>query len=185
MSFDLDAALRQLKPQSRKGPIARRSQLRWARSEPAAGTQLMLDTTVYLDLLQGKTPPEVDALLLSRIPNHTSVAVAELTHSFGRLNPAHPQTKRTLKQLQGIIADIPPHRLSEPDDDCWGKAGIAAGLMARLLNVPNAQRDITKFLNDALIYLQAAKLGAAVLTRNHRDFDLLEQLVPVGAVIYY
>ena len=28
-------------------------------------------------------------------------------------------------------------------------------------------------------------LGAAVLTRNRRDFDFLSQLVPTGAAIFY
>jgi hypothetical protein len=40
-------------------------------------------------------------------------------------------------------------------------------------------------LNDSLIYLQARKVGAAILTRNVRDFDLLEQLVPSGTVVFY
>jgi hypothetical protein len=34
-------------------------------------------------------------------------------------------------------------------------------------------------------YLQARKLGYAVLTRNIGDFDLLNQLVPSGQILLY
>jgi predicted nucleic acid-binding protein len=40
-------------------------------------------------------------------------------------------------------------------------------------------------LNDALIFLSAAKAGLAVLTRNISDFDLLMQLVPQGKAVFY
>jgi hypothetical protein len=40
-------------------------------------------------------------------------------------------------------------------------------------------------LNDALIYLQAAKFGHMVLTRNVGDFDVLNQLAPRGRVLLY
>ena len=39
--------------------------------------------------------------------------------------------------------------------------------------------------NDALIYLQARKLGCTVLTGNLKDFDCLNQLVPEGRVLLY
>jgi len=42
-----------------------------------------------------------------------------------------------------------------------------------------------KFLDDALLYLQARKLGCAMLTRNIVDFDLLNQLVPSGQILLY
>jgi hypothetical protein len=40
-------------------------------------------------------------------------------------------------------------------------------------------------LNDALIFLSAAKAGLAVLTRNIADYDLLAQLAGRGSVIFY
>jgi predicted nucleic acid-binding protein len=40
-------------------------------------------------------------------------------------------------------------------------------------------------LNDASLYLQAMERGWIVLTRNLRDFDYLDQLLPAGRVLFY
>jgi hypothetical protein len=63
------------------------------------GKELLLDTCVYIDVLQGRTPVAVDALLQVRTLNHLSVCVAELVHAFGRLDPRHPGTATMLKEL--------------------------------------------------------------------------------------
>ena len=188
MSFDLDATLRQLKPQQRTAcpPPRREEQLPWAKDAPPIAGPLLLDTTVYIDLLQGATPPEVDRLLQLRTCNHSAVSLAELTHAFGRLDPAHPETKTALRELRETITkDIPSHRLQAPENDTWGAAGILAGLTFRLRGLPKNRGHERKFLHDALLYLQARKLGCAVLTRNIGDFDLLNQLVPSGQILLY
>ena len=178
MSFDLQKAERGLKPRAV-------SELRWADDETKAGPPLLIDTTVYLDALQGKTPTAVDDLLRYRSIFHSAVCLAKLTHAFGRLDPAHAATRKALAALAGAIDDIPRHRLFAPDTDLWGKAGMLAGKALRLGRIPPGQEQERKLLNDSLIHLQARKVGAAILTRNVRDFDLLEQLVPSGAVIFY
>jgi predicted nucleic acid-binding protein len=188
LSFDLETALRWLKPQQRTGCPAPRpdEQLPWAKDAPPIAGPLLLDTTVYIDLLQGTTPPEVDRLLQLRTCNHSAVSLAELTHSFGRLDPGHPETKAVLRELRETIAeDIPPYRLQAPENDTWGAAGILAGLALRLRGMPRNQGHERKLLHDALLYLQARKLGSAVLTRNIGDFDLLNQLVPSGQILLY
>lgn len=186
MSFDLQRAERALKSQARGALKARReSELRWADGEAKAGVPLLIDTTVYLDTLQGRTPAAVDDLLRYRSIFHSAVCLAELTHAFGRLDPAHSATRKALAVLAGAIDDIPRHRLFAPDTDLWGKAGMLAGKALRLGRVPRGQGQERKLLNDGLIYLQARKVGAAILTGNIRDFDLLEQLVPSGTVIFY
>jgi len=90
-----------------------------------------------------------------------------------------------LAAIAGTIDDIPRHRLFAPDLDCWGKAGMLAGKALRLGRIPPGQGQERRLLNDSLLFLQARKVGAAILTRNIRDFDFLEQLVPSGAVILY
>jgi phage I-like protein len=42
-----------------------------------------------------------------------------------------------------------------------------------------------KALQDCVLFLQAQKLGFAVLTANVAEFDLLLQLVPTGRVLFY
>ena len=145
---------------------------------------MLLDTTVYIDVLRGRAPPEVITLLRLRTCNHSSVCLAELTHAFGRLDPGHPDTKSALAEIRGTIRDdIRPHRLHAPDAEVWASAGMLAGLVSRLRNL--AKGHDHRILNDAMIYLQACKLGCAVLTRNITDFDLLEQLAPMGEVLFY
>lgn len=186
MSFDLARAERALKPQARGALKARPERgLRWAENEAKAGVPLLLDATVYIDALQGRTPAAVDDLLRYRSLFHSAVCLAELTQAFGRLDPTHAGTRKALDALAGAIGEIPRHRLFAPDTDLWGKAGMLAGKALRLGRVPPGQGHERKLLNDSLIYLQARKVGAAVLTRNVRDFDLLEQLVPSGAMVFY
>ena len=187
MSFDLAELLRALKPQKRTAPLRRRpdSDLCWAGDEPLIGGALLLDACVYLDVLQGRTPEEADKLLSFRVCHHSAVCLAELTHAFGRLDPAHPSTKTVLKTMGEVIADIPERRLHAPEPAVWGEAGILAGALFRLSGLPKAAGFERKFLNDALIFLQARQLGTIVLTANIRDFDFLNQVVPNGRVVFY
>jgi predicted nucleic acid-binding protein len=186
LSFDLERAERALKPQAHGAIKARpETELRWVDGEAKAGVPLLIDTTVYLDALQGRTPAAVDGLLHYRSIFHSAVCLAALTRAFGRLDPAHSGTRKALAAIAGAIDDIPRHRLFAPDIDLWGKAGMLAGKALRLGRIPPGHGQERKLLNDSLIYLQARKVGAAILTRNVRDFDLLEQLVPSGTVIFY
>lgn len=57
--------------------------------------------------------------------------------------------------------------------------------MARLSNVPKNAGHERRFLNDALVLLQAQNLGAAILTGNIKGFDYLTQIVTSGQVIFY
>ena len=188
MSFDLQSAERRLKPQKDTKPLHERppSALRWAANEPGTGGPILLDATVYIETLRGRTPPEVDALLRTRSVFHSAVCLAELTHAFGRLDPNDPRTRKALDTIGNVIEhDIPRHRLFGPDIQTWGEAGILTGKILRLTQIPANRGLERKLLNDSLIYLQARKIGAAVLTRNRRDFDLINQLVPSGAAIFY
>lgn len=183
MSFDLAGALRRLKPQQAAGRISRRADadLPFLLEPVEPGPELLLDTCVYIDVLQACSPPAADRLLNLRIVNHSTVALSELTHLFGRLDPAHPMTRRTLVELTGVINDIPAHRLSRPSERAAGEAGILAGLVARL----NGRPAGAELLNDALLLLQAAETGCTLLTRNLADFDLLLQLWPQASVLFY
>jgi predicted nucleic acid-binding protein len=188
LSFDVDSALRALKPQKVRAPIALRpdADLRWASTESKGANRLLLDATVYVDTLQGRTPPEVDELLLYSKLHHSAVVLSELSHAVGRLDPADRRTKTTAAAITDAIKrDIPAHKTSAPDAETWGLAGILSGMMLQLMGLPKGVGRERQFLNDSLIYLQARKIGATVLTRNRRDFDCLNQLVPTGAVVFY
>ncbi len=148
---------------------------------PAAGAELVLDTCVYIDLLQGRTPPEVDRLLGLRILNHSTIALAELTHLFGRLDPAHAATRPALARVSEAIDMIPPHRLSAPSPRAFAEAGMLAGLVARL----SGDTASPALLMDALLILHALETGRVLVTRNIKDFDRLQQLEPRSRVMFY
>jgi hypothetical protein len=187
LPFDLQGTLRRLKPHKRLERLTRRanSELAWASDQPLIGNPLLLDTCVYLDVLQGRTPEAVDELLTYRVCHHSAVCLAELTHVFGRLDPAHPSTRGVLQSVQGVIEEIPPHRLQAPDTATWGEAGMLAGELFRLSGAPKGAGHERKYLNDALIYLQGRDIGASVLTGNAGDFDFLNQLLPGISIVLY
>jgi predicted nucleic acid-binding protein len=184
LNFDLRGALRALKPQRRTRHLERRadSELRWADEESPVGGPILLDTCVYLDLLQGRSPAAVDDLLNHRTCHHSCVCLAELTHVFGRLDPSHAETKSVLEIVGETIAEIPGHRLHAPDAAAWGVAGMLTGALTRLAGAPKGHGRLQ---NDSLIALQARALGAAVLTRNIGDFDFLSRLLPALLVVNY
>jgi hypothetical protein len=185
LSFDVDAALRWLKPQRRTRPLQRRhdDKLSWITDVATIGSPVLLDSTVYIDTLQGRSPPALDAFITVRTCNHSAVCLSELTHAFGRLSPADPRTAGALKIIGQTIRDMPAHRLIAPDTETWGAAGILAGILFRLGSyAAGAER---KCLNDALVFMQGRKLGWPVLTGNITDFDFLNQLVPDGRILLY
>lgn len=185
MAFDLAAALRRLKPEKRTAPLVRRAdhELHFIDPQPAAGPPLLLDTTVYIDVLQGRAPPELGALLKVRQINHSSIAVCELAHLFGRLDSAHPDTKGVLAEIRTTIENIPRHRLAAPSIQAVAEAGIVTGIIARLKGLPKADRQ--PLLNDTCLFLQALEAGSVLLSRNIGDVDLIQQVVPAGRVLLY
>lgn len=185
MAFDLAATLRRLKPEKRTEPLGPRAdnELPFVTDPVISGPSLLLDTSVYIDVLQGRAPQAVKDLLLAREVNHSSVALAELVHLFGRLDPAHEDTAGVLAPIAATIAEIRQHRLTAPSIQALAEAGIVTGMIARLTGLSKVDRQ--PMLNDATIFLQAMESGFTVLTGNVSDMDLIAQLVPAGRVLFY
>jgi predicted nucleic acid-binding protein len=181
LSFDLSAALRRLRPQRSGARLTRRDVADLPMLDSAAGPALLLDTCVYIDVLQGRAGAEVTSALSARLINHSGVSLCELTHAFGRLDPADPRTSGALRRVGAMIDAIPSHRLTTPTEAAFGQSGMLAGLVMRLAGEGEART----LQNDALLYLHAVERGLTVLTRNQRDFDFFDQLVPSGRVLFY
>ncbi|TIX20255.1 MAG: type II toxin-antitoxin system VapC family toxin, partial [Mesorhizobium sp.] len=64
----------------------------------------------------------------------------------------------------------------------WIEAGVISGILARTQNFQPYQRK--ECLNDALIYLTAARSGLPVLTANRDEFDLIQQIAPDGQFVH-
>jgi hypothetical protein len=185
LNFDLRRSLRRIKPEQRTVGLRRRpdNALPFVSDSASAGSELLLDTCVYIDAIQDCIPAEVANLFGVRRLNHSGVALAELTHLLGRLDPKDGRTERAHNEISGVISDIRPNRLRAPSPQTWAEAGILAGLAARLAGVESRWRQA--LLNDAMLYLQASEQGHTLLTRNIREFDWFDQLFPIGRVLFY
>jgi predicted nucleic acid-binding protein len=182
-------SLRRLKPEKQHKRLAHRdrSQLLFLPRLKPPFPKLLLDTTVYIDALQGRLPDSMEVALRAGSLWHSTVTEAELAALAGLLDPAHPDTAGAVAQVAASLELRPAHRILTPDREIWREAGILAGilagLLARLQGYGKGERR--KALNDALIFLTAAKHGCSVLTRNVSDFDLLMQIDPKGQAVFY
>jgi predicted nucleic acid-binding protein len=182
--FDFDAALRWARFDPKR-TLARRSEaaLPMLAGEMIAGSGLLLDTCVYIDQLQGRAPGGVDELLSIRQVNHSTIAVQELMHGVGILDPRHPGTTTAIRQIGKMIKAMPGHRVLAPDADTQGRAAMVAGILCRIQGY--ARDDKMRALHDCALFLQAQKLGLTVLTRNIADFDYLLQMFATARVLPY
>lgn len=187
MSSDpgLDKSLRRIKPLKHRKRLAYRdpAQLLFLPDLRPPFPKLLLDTCVYIDVLQNRFPSDTEVVLRAGSLWHSAVTEAELSALAGLLDPAHPETAAVIAQVGASLDARPPHRILTPDREIWREAGILAGLLARLQHYGKPERR--KALNDALIFLTALKYGCVVLTRNLAEFDLLLQLEPKGRAVFY
>jgi len=182
--FDFDAARRWARFDPRR-TLARRSddQLPFVAAGLTAGQGLLLDTCVYIDQMQGRSPPALADVISQRQVNHSTVAISELMHTVGVLHPADARTPAAIAEIGKQIKAMPRHRIFAPDSDVLGRAALLSGILCRLQGY---QRDgKLRALQDCVLFLQALKLGLAVLTANVNDFDILLQLLPAGRALFY
>ncbi|WP_372426380.1 type II toxin-antitoxin system VapC family toxin [Salinarimonas chemoclinalis] len=158
---------------------------------------LLLDTTVYVDRLQGRLPPELAPLLTLRAIRHSSVACAELTITLGMLDPAHSGTPQVASAIANVLSTIDMSRTVEPSAEAFIEAGMLAGILARTQGLARPKKSLSPaerccqegrrraVLNDALIYMSAIESESLLLSRNTRDLDLLQQLKPSWNLLLY
>lgn len=158
-------------------------QLPFASADEFAGSALLLDTGVYIHQMQGTAPSLLADLLDARIVNHSTVALQELMHAVGVLDPADPRTASAITNIGRQIEDMPEHRLFKPDADILGRAALMSGILCRLQGYTKDAR--LKALQDCTLFLQAQKIGSTVLTANIAEFDYMLQLIPSGRVLFY
>lgn len=182
--LDFDAARRWARFDPKR-TLARRADadLPFVSERRVAGGPLLLDTCVYIDQLKGRAPESLDRLIETRQTNHSTVAVQELMHAVGRLDPADARTSEVIDQIGSLIKAIPAHRMLTPDADTLGRAALLSGTLCRLQGYARDAR--LRALHDCVLFLQAQKHGFTVLTANIAEFDMLLQLIPSGRVLFY
>ena len=131
--FDFDAAVRwaRLDP---KRTLARRAdaELPFVSEDRIGGGALLLDTCVYIDQMQNRSPELVGALIAARPTNHSTVAVQELMHTVGVLDPDDPRSRAAVAAIRRLVVAMPPHRMFTPDADVLGHAALLSGILCRL-----------------------------------------------------
>lgn len=183
--FDVDAAIRWAKLDPNRILSRRRDdELPFIDAAATPGGQaLLLDTCVYIDQLQGRTPGGLDTLVEARVTHHSTVAIQELMHTVGVLRSDDRRTPSIVAAIRNLLVAMPPHRIVTPDDNILGRAALLAGMLCRLQGFGRERR--LRALHDCVLFLQAQKFGMVMLTANVADFDVLLQLVPKGRVLFY
>jgi hypothetical protein len=182
--FGFDAARRWARF-DRQRTLARRSsdKLPFVDTSRLGGQGLLLDTCVYIDQMQDRSPQVLDDLVAQRQVNHSTVAIQELMHTVGVLNPSDARTASVIAEIGKQIRAMPPHRVFTPDTEVLGRAALLSGILCRLQGYQND--DKLRALQDCALFLQAQKLGLVVLTANVSGYDILLQLIPAGRVLFY
>lgn len=131
--FDFDAA-RQWARFDPQGTLARRSdsELPFVSPGHVAGQALLLDTCVYIDQMQDRSPEILDDLISHRQVNHSTVAIQELMHAVGVLDGRAALLSGMLYRLQGYRGD---HRLRALQDCVLFLQAQKLGLVVFTANV--------------------------------------------------
>ena len=150
---------------------------------PSGRALLVPDTNVYIRAAAGTLPALVQDLVERALLFHCSVCLGELATGIANANPSLPSWSALRDHYLELFDSIPSARLLNPDAQVWTDAGVVAGVLARTQGFQKHQRK--ECLNDALIYLTAAKAGLPVLTADNHQFDLIQQLAPEGKFIHF
>jgi hypothetical protein len=182
--FDFDAALRWARLDPLK-TLARRGdqELPFVDASRIGGQGLLLDTCVYIDQMQDRSPRLLDRLIARRQVNHSTVAIQEVMRAVGLLSPSDARTAAVIAAIGKQIKAMPPHRIFAPDTEVLGRAALLSGILCRVQGYGKDGR--LRALQDSVLFLQAQKLGLVVLTANISDYDILLQLIPTGSALFY
>ena len=185
MTLDAEAIVRRIKPERRLTRLRPRPAAALVGVADIVGgrARMMPDTNVYIHSAAGWLSGDTEAVLDAAVTTHCTTCLAELMTGIGNANPAHARWTAMRDHYLALIATVPDHRLLAPDDAVWAEAGLIAGTLARVQGYQPHQRK--ECLNDALIYLTAAKAGVAVLTSNRDEFDLIQQVAGRGSFVHY
>jgi hypothetical protein len=168
----------------RKTPARRTdAELPFVNADLIGGQGLLLDTCVYIDQMQDRSPQVLDDPIAQRQVNHSIVAIQELMHADGVLDPLDARTAGATAEIGKQIKAMPPHRVFAPDMEVLGRAALLSGVLCRLQGYGGDGK--LRALQDCVLFLQAQKLGLVVLTADVGDYDILLQLVPAGRALFY
>jgi hypothetical protein len=185
LTIDLRQIVRSRKPEKHQAQLTARSDavLICASDIAGKGRQVFVpDTNIYIMDAAGTLPRAATIIVDQGLMFHCAVCLAELSAGVGNYAPRAAEWQTVADHYVDMFASIPANRLLVPDAQTWADAGMAVGILARTQGFQKQQSK--ELLNDALVYLCAAKHGLPVLTNNKAAFDLLQQIAPGGSFIF-
>src|SRR5947207_1244994 len=165
LGSDFQGVLKRLKPEKHQTQLKPRHQsdLEFIGTTHNRPVKLLYDTTVYIDILQGRFPQVGEQMLRASEAWHSPVTEAELAVSCGLLDPAHSRTRENIEQIVAVIELRPRHKTITPDAGIWREAGILSGIVSRLQGYGKDGR--VRILNDAILYASDGQDVCSFLTR--------------------
>jgi hypothetical protein len=185
LSIDFKKIIRSRKPEKHQARLSARPDAALIRAGDIAGKGRQVfvpDTNIYVMDAAGMLPPAAASIVDQGLMFHCAVCLAELSVGVGNYAPAAADWQTVADYYTDMFASIPANRLLVPDAQTWADAEMMAGVPARTQGFQKQQ--LKEVLNDALVYLCAAKHGIPALTNNKGDFDLLQQIAPGGSFIF-
>lgn len=149
----------------------------------ARQARLVLDTNAIISALKKKLPDPVRALIAQSRTVASSIVVGEMTQGMFNLKPSHPGTAAARLVIQSALQELGKIDPLTPTHEDWALANALLSALHRTNNFDKNKRR--EMLTDALIYVSARAAQACVVTANTTDFDLLEQALPGGQVLYF
>ncbi len=135
--------------------------------------RVIFDSDLYIDWIEAGRREE---LLLARpfVRYMSTVVLLELR--AGALEPLAADAVRDLYRTFHRAG-----RLLSPSHDTFWRAGSVLRTLQQRHGFDLRRRF--RLVNDSLIALSGRQIGATVLTRNARDFRLIEQVAPFSLVV--
>ncbi|MBI4590449.1 MAG: PIN domain-containing protein [Candidatus Rokubacteria bacterium] len=135
--------------------------------------RVIFDSDLYIDWIEAGRH---DELLLARPFVRFMSTVVLLELQAGALAPAAAQA---VSDLYGTFRRA--GRLLAPSAHTFWEAGSVLRTLQQRQGFDLRRRF--RLVNDSLIALSSRQIGATVLTRNARDFRLIQQIVPFSLTI--
>lgn len=135
--------------------------------------RVVFDSDLYIDWINVGSREE---LLLGRWFARYMSTVVLLELQAGALDPAAAKAVGDLYR-----AFTRTGRLISPSPESYWRAGSVLRVLQRRHGFDLRTRF--RLVNDCLIALSSRQVGATVITRNRRDFRLIQQVVPFSLLV--
>ena len=143
------------------------------------GQDLLLDTCVYIDQMQDRSPQMLDDPDLAATGQPFNGRDSGVD-AHGRRPPPIGCANRG-RHCRDPQANQGHAGACAPDVEVLGRAALLSGILCRLQGYEKDGE--LRALQDCALFLQAQKLGLVVLTANVGD--ILLQLIPTGRALFY